>query len=42
VLVPTVNSDNNQHSPDENLRLGNYVDGIRTFLAVLTEPIPEK
>lgn len=41
VTVPTVNSDNNQHSPNENLRVGNYVDGIRTFLAVLTEPIPD-
>ncbi|MDX1578477.1 MAG: M20/M25/M40 family metallo-hydrolase [Gemmatimonadota bacterium] len=41
VSVPTVNPDNNQHSPNENLRLGNYVDGIRTFLAILTEPIPD-
>ncbi|MFT5049166.1 MAG: acetylornithine deacetylase/succinyl-diaminopimelate desuccinylase-like protein [Chlamydiales bacterium] len=38
VLVHTVNSDNNQHSPDENLRVGNYVDGVRTFLAILSEP----
>ena len=35
VSVPTVNSDNHQHAPNENLRLGNYVDGIRTVLAVL-------
>jgi acetylornithine deacetylase/succinyl-diaminopimelate desuccinylase-like protein len=40
VTVPTVNPDNNQHSPNENLRVGNYIDGIRTFLAILTEPIP--
>ena len=39
VTVPTVNADNNQHSPNENLRIGNYVDGIRTFLAILTEPV---
>ncbi len=39
VTVPTVNADNNQHSPNENLRVGNYVDGIRTFLAILTQPI---
>jgi len=39
VTVPTVNADNNQHSPNENLRVGNYVDGIKTFLAILTEPI---
>jgi acetylornithine deacetylase/succinyl-diaminopimelate desuccinylase-like protein len=28
VTVPTVNRDNNQHSPNENIRLGNYFDGI--------------
>lgn len=39
VTVPTVNADNNQHSPNENIRVGNYIDGIRTFLAILTEPI---
>ena len=39
VTVPTVNSDNNQHSPNENLRVGNYIDGITTFLAILTEPL---
>lgn len=37
VTVPTVNSDNNQHSPNENLRLGNFRDGIKTYLAILTE-----
>ncbi len=37
VTVPTVNSDNNQHSPNENLRLGNLKEGIRTCLAILTE-----
>ncbi|MDN5201843.1 M20/M25/M40 family metallo-hydrolase [Fulvivirgaceae bacterium BMA10] len=37
VSVPTVNSDNNQHSPNENLRLGNFKDGIKTCLAILTE-----
>ncbi|WP_008292858.1 M20/M25/M40 family metallo-hydrolase [Congregibacter litoralis] len=39
VTVPTVNRDNNQHSPNENLRLGNYRDGIRTMLGILTEPL---
>ena len=39
VAVPTVNRDNNQHSPNENLRLGNYRDGIKTILAVLTEKL---
>ncbi|MDX1406800.1 MAG: M20/M25/M40 family metallo-hydrolase [Saprospiraceae bacterium] len=39
VTVPTVNRDNNQHSPNENIRLGNYVAGIKTMLAILTEPL---
>ena len=34
--VPTVNLDNNQHSPNENIRIGNYLNGIETFLAILT------
>lgn len=38
VSVPTVNPDNNQHSPNENLRVGNFLEGIGTILAVLTEP----
>jgi acetylornithine deacetylase/succinyl-diaminopimelate desuccinylase-like protein len=39
VIVPTAQRDNNQHSPNENLRLGNFVEGIATFLAILTEPL---
>lgn len=39
VTVPTVNRDNNQHSPNENIRLGNYIDGIKTIYHVLTEPL---
>ena len=38
VLVPTVNADNNQHSHDENLRIGNFVSGTRTIRALLTTP----
>ena len=41
VIVPTVNADNNQHSPNENLRLGNWTEGIRTFLSILDQPIVE-
>ena len=37
VSVPTVNRDNNQHSPNENIRVGNYVDGIKTMYSILTE-----
>ena len=36
--IPTVNLDNNQHSPNENLRLGNYFEGIETFVAILLTP----
>lgn len=36
VLVPLVNPDNNQHSPNENLRLGNYTRGVVTLLGIFT------
>ncbi|MEM7103384.1 MAG: M20/M25/M40 family metallo-hydrolase [Bacteroidota bacterium] len=39
VIVPTVQRDNNQHSPNENLRVGNYIDGIKTIHSILTEPL---
>ncbi len=40
VIVPTVNPDNNQHSPNENLRLGNLTRGIETYLSILAQPLP--
>ncbi len=39
VTVPTVNRDNNQHSPNENIRLGNYIDAIKTYTAIMTEKL---
>jgi acetylornithine deacetylase/succinyl-diaminopimelate desuccinylase-like protein len=39
VTVVSVNPDNNQHSPNENIRLGNYKEGIMTMLAILTEEL---
>lgn len=39
VAVPTVNPDNNQHSPNENIRLGNYIDGIKTITAILMQQL---
>ena len=39
VGVPTVNGDNNQHSPNENLRVGSFIEGIKIMVAVLAEPI---
>ena len=38
--VATVNIDNNQHSPNENLRLGNFIEGIAILMAVLQESPP--
>ena len=38
VILPLVNSDNNQHSPNENLRMGNFVQGIKTLIGVLGHP----
>jgi acetylornithine deacetylase/succinyl-diaminopimelate desuccinylase-like protein len=39
VTVPTVNPDNNQHSPNENLRVGSFLDGISIAVAVLSQPL---
>ena len=36
-IVPTVNMDNNQHSPNENLRLGNFLEGIVILMSVLQQ-----
>jgi acetylornithine deacetylase/succinyl-diaminopimelate desuccinylase-like protein len=36
VIVPLVNADNNQHSPNENLRVGNITNGIATFISIIT------
>ncbi len=41
VQVPVVNSDNNQHAYDENLRMGHYLLGMRTMAALLTAPYPD-
>ncbi|MDX1404250.1 MAG: M20/M25/M40 family metallo-hydrolase [Woeseiaceae bacterium] len=35
--VPTVNIDNNQHSPNENIRLGNFIEGIAILMSVLSQ-----
>jgi acetylornithine deacetylase/succinyl-diaminopimelate desuccinylase-like protein len=41
VQVPVVNPDNNQHTYDENLRIGHYLSGMRTMAALLTAPYPD-
>ncbi|MDY7394667.1 M20/M25/M40 family metallo-hydrolase [Aureibaculum sp. 2210JD6-5] len=39
VSVRIPNPDNNIHSPNENFRLGNFLEGIETCLVILDEPI---
>jgi acetylornithine deacetylase/succinyl-diaminopimelate desuccinylase-like protein len=38
-IVPMVNPDNNQHSPNENLKIGQIKYGIQTFYSLLTNPL---
>lgn len=37
-IVPMVNPDNNQHSPNENLEIGQIAYGIEVFFALLSTP----
>lgn len=37
VAVPTVNADNNQHAPNENIRVGNYMEAVKAFYYILKE-----
>ncbi len=39
-LVPMVNPDNNQHSPNENLKIGQIAYGIKAFYGLLSTPLP--
>ena len=39
-VLPIVNPDNNQHAPDENLRLRNLWDGIVIYASLLRLPAP--
>jgi acetylornithine deacetylase/succinyl-diaminopimelate desuccinylase-like protein len=36
IVIPIANHDDNQHSRDENLRIGNVWDGIELMAALLT------
>lgn len=36
IIVPMVNSDNNQHSPNENFRVDYLMNSMRTFYAIMT------
>lgn len=39
VIVPLVNADNNQHAANENMRMGNYINGVRTLYSLVTKPL---
>lgn len=39
IIVPMVNPDNNQHSPNENLKIKNIKYGIETFYKILSTPL---
>lgn len=38
-IVPMVNADNNQHSPNENLKIGQIAYGIQTFYSILSSQL---
>ena len=38
-IVPMVNPDNNQHSPNENLKIGQIAYGIEVFYGILSTPL---
>ncbi|HMB64902.1 MAG TPA: M20/M25/M40 family metallo-hydrolase [Eudoraea sp.] len=40
-IVPMVNPDNNQHSPNENLKIGQIAYGIRVFYAIMSAELKE-
>ena len=39
IIIPMVNPDNNQHSPNENLKIKNIKYGIQTFYNILKTPL---
>jgi len=42
VIVPMVNADNNQHSPNENVRVSYITNAIKTFNAIFTNSFGER
>lgn len=41
IIVPMVNMDNNQHNPNENIRIGNIRQGIKISLSILNTSFNE-
>lgn len=39
IIVPMVNMDNNQHNPNENIRIGNIIQGIKMCMVILSMDI---
>ena len=39
IIVAMVNPDNNQHSPNENLKIKNIAYGLKTFYTILNTPL---
>jgi len=39
IIIPMVNPDNNQHSPNENLKIKNITYGLQTFYTILSTPL---
>tara|TARA_B100000953_G_scaffold14382_1_gene12726 strand:- start:653 stop:1210 length:558 start_codon:yes stop_codon:yes gene_type:complete len=39
LTYPSVNKDNNQHSPNENIKIGNFIDGTLGMTYLLLEEI---
>ena len=39
LTYPSVNKDNNQHSPNENIKIGNFIDGVLGMTYLLLEEI---
>jgi acetylornithine deacetylase/succinyl-diaminopimelate desuccinylase-like protein len=39
VIAPLANGDDNQHAANENLRIGNYLAGVKSILYTLLEPL---
>ena len=39
LIVPLANADDNQHAANENMRMGNYIAGVRTIHGLLTTPM---
>ena len=36
VILPLVNLDDNQHAANENLRLGNYAQGVHSLVSLIS------